>query len=247
MELQLFGFAAILKMYINVAEVNMKSSLFEHTENTSTEHKSFVPQNDHMLLVNLSGEIYAKQGSMAAYRGSIDFEFHGGGIARAFKKIVTGEDLRLMKCSGTGDLFLADNGAQIFIVDLENEQLTLNSTNLLAFGSGIEWDVNRIKSGVMGMVAGGLFNTTLTGTGSVAVTSWGKPVVLQVEDEVAVDTGCIIAWSTTLDVSVRSSVKAGAFIGRGSGEAFQMVFSGQGFVVVQPGEGVYAFSMQSTS
>ena len=30
---------------------------------------------------------------------------------------------------------------------------------------------------------------------------------------------------------------AGALIGRGSGEAFQLAFSGQGFVVVQASEG----------
>ena len=33
------------------------------------------------------------------------------------------------------------------------------------------------------------------------------------------------------------TVKAKALIGRGSGEAVQMAFAGEGFVVVQPSEG----------
>lgn len=218
----------------------MKSSVFHQTEKTDQEHEKFVMQNDHMLLVNLDGEVYAKQGAMAAYQGNIDFEYHGGGLSRTFKKIVTGEDLRLMKCTGRGDLFLADNGAEIFTVRLENEQLTLNNNNILAFDGNIKWDINRIKTGVMGMVAGGLFNVTLTGNGDVAVTSWGKPVVISVDQPVAVDSNCIIAWSTTLKVDIKTTLKAGMIIGRSSGEAVQMLFSGHGFVIVQPGEGMAA-------
>lgn len=224
----------------------MRSNIFHHTEKTTQEHEHFVMQNDHMLLVNLDGDVYARQGSMAAYQGNVDFEYHGGGISRAFKKIVSGEDLQLMKCSGRGDLFLADNGAEVFTVRLENEQLTLNSNNILAFDGGIKWDINRIKSGVMGIAAGGLFNVTLTGSGSAAVTSWGKPVVITVDQPVAVDVNCIIAWSTSLKVNIKTSLKAGMIIGRSSGEAVQMHFSGQGFVIVQPGEGLTGMLASTT-
>lgn len=225
----------------------MRSSIFHNTEKTDQEHETFVMQNDHMLLVNLDGEVYAKQGAMAAYQGEIDFEYHGGGISRAFKKLVTGEELRLMKCIGRGDLFLADNGAEVFTVQLQDEQLTLNSNNILAFESGIQWDINRIRAGVMGIAAGGLFNVTLTGSGNMAVTSWGKPVVISVDQPVAVDSNCIIAWSSSLRVDIKTTLKAGMIIGRSSGEAVQMLFSGQGFVVVQPGEGLTAMLMPSAS
>ena len=224
----------------------MKSALFNNTEITTSETDKFVLQNNHMLLVNLDGDVYVKQGAMAAYQGEIDFKYHGGGVARFFKKALTGENLQLMQASGKGDLFLADNGSEIYVVDLENEQLTVNSNSLLAFDSSLEWNINRIKSGVMGMVAGGLFNTTLTGSGKVALLSWGTPVVLQVDQPTFVDTNCVIAWSTSLQVDVHSSLKAGAMIGRGSGEAFQMAFSGSGFVVVQPGEGPMALLAHKT-
>ncbi len=224
----------------------MQSTLFQHTENTAQEHESFVLQNPHMLLVNLNGEIYAKQGSMAAYQGNVDFQFHGGGMGRMFKKMISGEDLALMKCVGQGDVFIADNGAEVHIIDMQNDQLTVSSTNLLAFESSLTWDINRIKSGVMGFVAGGLFNATLSGTGKAAITSWGQPVVLQIDQPTAVDVGCIIAWSTSLKVDIKTTFKAGSLIGRGSGEALQMLFSGQGFVVVQPGEGPAAMIMANT-
>ena len=87
------------------------------------------------------------------------------------------------------------------------------------------------------MMAGGVFNTTFTGTGTVAITSHGTPVVLDVDAPTYADIQSAVAWSTSLSTSVRRTVGAGALIGRGSGEAFQLVFNGQGFVVVQASEG----------
>jgi uncharacterized protein (AIM24 family) len=46
-----------------------------------------------------------------------------------------------------------------------------------------------------------------------------------------------VAWSTSLSTSVRRTAGAGSLIGRGSGEAFQLVFNGQGMVIVQASEG----------
>ncbi len=216
----------------------MRSTLFANTEITNRESEVFVQQNKQTLLVNLNGEIFAKKGAMTAYQGHMDFEYHGGGASRFVKKMVTGENLRLMKIKGQGDVFLADYGADVHIVYLENEQLTVNANNILAFESNIQWDITRVKAGMAGFAAGGLFNTTLSGAGSVAIVCWGTPVVIQVDQPTFVDAGCALAWSTSLNVETKSTFKAGSLIGRGSGEAFQMAFTGQGFVVVQAGEGL---------
>lgn len=218
----------------------MRSTLFENVERTDAENERFVLQNKHTLLVNLNGEVYAKKGAMIAYQGEMDFAHHGGGAGRMLKKMVTGEDMRLMKVTGRGDLFCAEYGADVHIVHFENESLTVSGSSILAFESSIAWDINRVRGGVAAMAAGGLFNVTLTGTGAVALTSWGTPVTIPVTEPTFVDTDCALAWSSSLQVDIKSSMKAGALIGRGSGEAVQMVLSGQGFVVVQPGEGLGA-------
>ena len=53
------------------------------------------------------------------------------------------------------------------------------------------------------------------------------------------DTDAIVAWSAHLDTSLKSTMSAGALIGRGSGEAVQVAFQGNGFVIVQPSEGIH--------
>src|SRR3954452_3174595 len=215
----------------------MRSSLMQNAER-STEPGSFVLQNSRMLKVDLAGTggfFYAKQGSMVAYQGDVDFAYEGsGGMSKMFKKAFTGEGMKLMKVSGSGDVFLAQDADEIFVLELENERVTVNGSNILAFESALTWDINRVEGA--SMLSGGLFNTTFTGTGALAVTAYGTPVVLQVDVPTFVDMQAAVLWSSTLVSSIRKTVKASAMIGRGSGEAYQLAFSGQAVVVVQASE-----------
>ncbi len=216
----------------------MRSTLFSHVEQ-NTQPGVFTLQNERMLKVNLAGAggfFFAKQGSMVAYQGAVDFDYQGSGsVGKMFKKAFTGEGMSLMRVSGSGDVFLAQDADEIFILMLENESVTVNGASVLAFESGLNWDINRVQGA--SVMSGGLFNTTFSGTGALAVTAHGTPVVLQVDAPTFVDMQAAVLWSTSLSTSVRSTMKLSSLVGRGSGEAFQLAFAGQGFVVVQASEG----------
>jgi uncharacterized protein (AIM24 family) len=88
-------------------ESQMKSQLFEQDKmEKEGVAGSFLLQNRHTLKVPLNGEVYVKQGAMAAYQGNIEFSFHGGGVRRMLKKVISGENLQLMKVSGARRGFL---------------------------------------------------------------------------------------------------------------------------------------------
>lgn len=200
----------------------------------------FVLQNSKLLKVELSeGEIQAKLGSMVAYQGDVKFEHAGsGGVGRMLKKMTTGEGQKLMKMSGTGEVFLADQAQDIHLLYLENEEITVNGPNLLAFDSDIDWDIKKVSGGTSAMMAGGLFNTSLAGTGFVAVLSDGPPVMLDVsEAPTFADAQAAVTWSSGVTTSIKTDVSVKTFIGRGSGESLQLAFSGNGWVLVQPSEG----------
>ncbi len=200
----------------------------------------FVLQNSKLLKIRLSeGEIQAKKGSMVAYQGDVKFEYAGsGGIGRMLKKATTGEGTSLMKMSGSGEVFLADQAQEIFLLHLENEEVTVNGANLLAFDSDIDWDIKKVSGGTSAMLSGGLFNTSLSGTGAVAVLSDGPPVMLEVGSvPTFADAQAAITWSSGVQTSLKTEGTAKSMIGRGSGETLQMAFSGQGWVLVQPSEG----------
>lgn len=189
-----------------------------------------------MLKVTLGEPVLARQGSMVAFQGNVDFAYEGaGGVGKMLKKVATGEGVPLMRCTGQGEVFLANNADQIHILHLEGAGLSVNGKNILAFEPTLSWDIERVKGA--GIVSGGLFNTRLQGHGWVAITSNGDPVVLKTDQPTFADPDAAIAWSANLTTSLNRTAKASALVGRGSGEAFQLAFSGQGIVIVQPAEG----------
>jgi uncharacterized protein (AIM24 family) len=159
-------------------------------------------------------------------------------MSRLVKKAVTGEGTQLMKITGTGEVFLADTAQDIHLIRLENDAITCNGANVLAFDAGIDWDIKKVEGGVSGMMAGGLFNMALQGSGWVAIISDGPPVLLNTgEAPTFADPQAAITWSSGISTSVKTDVKLKNLIGRGSGESIQMAFQGNGWVLVQPSEG----------
>jgi uncharacterized protein (AIM24 family) len=216
---------------------NMDAALDRYQEVETGE--PFTLQGPRLLKVELSEtSVMARNGSMVAYQGEVRFEHKGGGLGRLLKKAATGEQLRLMQASGSGELFLANQAMLVHLLRLGEDSLTVNGANVLAFQAGIDWDVTRVKGGTAGMLAGGLFNIHLRGTGLVALVSDGEPVRLDISEAPTFgDPQAAIAWSGGVHTSLRTDVQAKTLIGLGSGESFQLGFSGQGWVLVQPSEG----------
>ncbi|WP_338776677.1 AIM24 family protein [Metabacillus sp. FJAT-52054] len=208
----------------------------------------FELETPRMLEVNLDGLVWSKAGSMIAYKGQIKFEREGmleHGMGKFLKKAFTGEGSSLMKANGTGQLYLADQGKKITILSLNNESITVNGNDLLAFDPAINWDIKLMRK-VSGMLSGGLFNIHLSGTGLIAITSHYEPLTLFAErgKPVFTDPNATVAWSGGLQPGFVTDVSLKTFLGRGSGESIQMKFDGDGFIVVQPFEEIY-LSQQS--
>jgi uncharacterized protein (AIM24 family) len=227
----------------------MRSALFEQQYRETSVEEGFTLQNHKMLKVRLAGgSLMARQGAMVAYQGQLSFDYQSaGGFGKMLKKAVTGEGVDLMKVSGQGDVFFADLAADVHIIELDGtDGLSVNGVSVLAFEPTLSWDI-KMMSGA-GMLGGGLFNTVFTGAGKLAITTRGVPVVLEVDAPTYVDTDAVVAWSSSLQTSIKAAgFKASALLGRGSGEAFQVAFSGRGFVVVQPSEQLVRGGGQQTT
>jgi uncharacterized protein (AIM24 family) len=201
--------------------------------------EAFTMQGPRLLKVELSQtSVMARNGAMVAYQGEVNFEHKGGGLGRLLKKAATGEQLRLMEASGTGEVFLAHQAMLVHVLPLAGDSITVNGRNILAFEAGIDWDVTRVKGGTAGVLAGGLFNINLQGSGLVALITDGEPVRLDVAEAPTFgDPQAAIAWSGGVTTTLKTDVQAKTLIGLGSGESFQLGLSGEGWVLVQPSEG----------
>ncbi|MCD4845233.1 MAG: AIM24 family protein [Methanosarcinales archaeon] len=204
---------------------------------------TFELERDRLLEINLNGKLWTKKGSMVAYLGDIKFTREGvmeHGLGKLVKRTFTGEGVSLTKAEGSGQLYLADGGKKISILNLENQSIFVNGNDLLAFEDSIQWDIKMLKK-IAGMMSGGLFNVKLEGKGMIAITTHYDPLTLKVTPDhpVFTDPNATVAWSGNLQPDLKTDISFKTIVGRGSGETLQMAFKGEGFVVVQPYEELY--------
>lgn len=207
----------------------------------------FELESPHLLEVNLDGgghgTVWTKMGSMIAYRGSVKFTRQGmmeEGIGKFLKRQFTGEGAKLTKAEGAGKVYLADDGKKLTILQLQGEAIVVNGEDLIAFEPSLTYDVKMMKQ-VSAIVSGGLFNVRIEGSGLVAIGTHHEPLTLRVTpgQPVFTDPNATVAWSGNLQPSFKTDVSFKTFLGRGSGESFQMQFEatqGEGWVVMQPYE-----------
>ncbi|SIR95533.1 AIM24 family protein [Williamsia sterculiae] len=189
-----------------------------------------------------NSSVRAISGSMVSYQGTVQFKtagFGGGsGVLAGLKQRATGESLKLMECSGSGLVHLAVNAQYTTVLHLNNETIQVESRQLLAMAGNLQNNVT--FTGLRGMSSGqGLFTTTVTGTGQVALLSAGGPLIhLEVNPglPLVVDPDAFVAAKGQLQQSFVTDVSWRDAVGHGSGEAFSLRWQGNGIVSIQPAE-----------
>ena len=157
------------------------SEFVEESKQKDGSAEAFELESAHLLEVQLNGRVWAKSGSMVAYRGGVKFTRQGmmeQGLGNLLKKAVSGEGMQLMKMEGKGRVYLADAGKKITLLRLAGEAIFVNGNDVLAFEDGIEAEITMMRK-VAGMLSGGLFNVRLSGNGVVAITSHYEPLTLR--------------------------------------------------------------------
>ncbi|SNX63913.1 stress response protein SCP2 [Streptomyces sp. TLI_55] len=197
-------------------------------------------QNKKMVRVDLGigGQpVLARQGSMVLYQGKVDFSYKGAGFAGRIVGNATGQEMQLMRCTGQGQVFLAENSTMLHPIELQGDGICVSAENVLAFDEGLQYEVRRIEG--HGIPGGALFTMQFTGTGTIVVKTHGTPVVLPVTPTTFADANAVVAWSSAAQVVVSSQVRMrrNAYPGD-TGESVNLQFRAApgNFIVVQPYE-----------
>ncbi|MDF3301274.1 AIM24 family protein [Streptomyces tropicalis] len=194
-------------------------------------------ENPKCIRYGVAGEMFARQGSMVAFRGDLRFERRGQGVGGMLKRAVTGEGLPLMSVRGQGEAWFAHEARNCFVVEIEQgEEFTVNGRNVLCFDASLAYRIATVKGS--GVAGGGLFNSVFSGQGALGLVCEGTPLVIPVSPErpVHVDTDAVVGWTARLETSLHRSQSLGSMLRGGSGEAVQLTLRGEGFAVVRPSE-----------
>ncbi|MFC7068830.1 AIM24 family protein [Halobaculum lipolyticum] len=201
-------------------------------------HDRFELENSKLLDVDVDGSVLVKAGSMVAFEGDLSFTGKSsaeGGLTGFLKQAASGEGTPVMSVEGTGNVYVADQGKRIQVLDLDaGESISVNGNDVLAFEDRVDYEIGTVGS-LAGASAAGLTNVYLTGPGMVAITTHGDPLVLT--PPVKTDPQATVAWSGDLSPGIETNRSLSDMVGQSSDERYQMSFDGEeGFVVVQPYE-----------
>ncbi|WP_439940355.1 TerD family protein [Streptomyces sp. BBFR115] len=200
----------------------------------------WTPQNGKLIRADLGigGQpVLARQGSMVLYQGKVDFSYKGAGFAGRIVGNATGQEMQLMRCTGQGQVFFAEESTHLHPVELQGDAICVSAENVLAFDESLQYEVRRIEG--HGIPGGALFTMQFQGTGTIVVKTHGTPVVLPVTPTTFVDSNAVVAWSAAAQVIVSSQVRMrrNAYPGHtGEGVNLQFRAAPGNFVVVQPYE-----------
>jgi uncharacterized protein (AIM24 family) len=189
--------------------MTIHGSLFQEFREKESQDP-FALQNKKLLRIDMRyGEVWARTGSMVAYQGDVRFVNKGsGGLGKMLKAAATGEGVKMMQCSGTGELFVQWD---IHRIQARGATMTGGLYNVALRGTGYVAVTTKGDPIALDVASSPTF------ADAQAVVLWTAGVSM----DIRVDTGGI-----------------GSMVRGGTGELLQMAFGGQGFVLVQPSESV---------
>ena len=200
---------------------------------------------DDMQMVEIEldpGEgVRAEAGAMMYMDNGIEMQTAtGGGVFRGFKRMLTGESFFittfLYAGKGKGHVaFAAPYPGKIIPLDLSNGSMLCQKDAFLCAAQGIEIEVAFTKKIGVGLFGGeGFILQRLVGNGMAFVHAGGTIVErwLAVGEELRVDTGCLVAFSTTVDYDIQflGGFKNALFGGEGM---FLAKLTGPGCIYLQ--------------
>jgi uncharacterized protein (AIM24 family) len=218
---------------------NSVAAFFERTLEAEGGGDTFEVVNHRLVRIEVDDFVWIKRGTLIAYHGDMKFRLEevfqseairvkAGPVRSALKR----EAVPLSRAEGRGCLYLSDDGKYTRVFRLTGQRMCIASSYLLAFEPALEHR-QRLVGGV-GVLAGGVFLVELSGAGFVAIGIKGDPLTLRVTPDhpVSTDPTATVAWTSGLWPELKTDLEMRSLVAHGGGEPIQMLFRGDGYVVV---------------
>lgn len=185
-------------------------------------------------------KMMAEAGSMMYMKGPVEMEAEmTGGLMGGIKRVFSGESLFMTIFECTGDSaevgFASPFPGKIREVSINGNELMCQRDAFLCCTEGVEVDIALSKRLGAGFFGGeGFILESLKGKGTAYIHAGGNFVERELKEEetLRVDTGCLVAFDSTVDYDIKfiGGLKRTIFGGEG---LFYAVLTGPGKVLLQ--------------
>jgi len=185
--------------------------------------KTFALHENGFLEINFARSVHVKRGTVSSYSGNLKFIAESGLLGTTAQTLV--------KAAGQGKVFVYEKGRKTFLLDLNEEFIYVEGSNLLALEDTLTYRVEPIYDSSYQRK---IDTVKIFGKGSLAISTSIEPLTLRVTREypLSISSNALVAWTGNLIPTVMDDqLLENVMIESGSVQSFKIRFEGDGVVV----------------
>jgi uncharacterized protein (AIM24 family) len=185
--------------------------------------KTFTLHENGFLEINFGRSVHVKRGTVSSYSGNLKFVAESGLLGTTAQTLV--------KAVGQGKIFVYEKGRKTFLLDLNEEFIYVEGSNLLALEDTLTYRVEPIYDGTYQRK---IDTVKIFGKGSLAISTHIEPLTLRVTREypLSISSNALVAWTGNVIPTVMDDKSLENVMIENADEAgFKIRFEGDGVVV----------------
>jgi uncharacterized protein (AIM24 family) len=185
--------------------------------------KTFTLHENGFLEINFGRSVHVKRGTVSSYSGNLKFVAESGLLGTTAQTLV--------KAVGQGKIFVYEKGRKTFLLDLNEEFIYVEGSNLLALEDTLTYRVEPIYDSTYQRK---IDTVKIFGKGSLAISTHIEPLTLRVTREypLSISSNALVAWTGNVIPTVMDDKSLENVMIESVGEAgFKIRFEGDGVVV----------------
>jgi uncharacterized protein (AIM24 family)/tetratricopeptide (TPR) repeat protein len=185
--------------------------------------KTFALHENGFLEINFARSVHVKKGTVSSYSGNLKFVAESGLVGTTAQMLV--------KAVGQGKVFVYEKGRKTFLLDLNEEFIYVEGSNLLALEDSLTYRVEPIYDSSYQRK---IDTVKIFGRGSLAISTSIEPLTLRVTRQypLSISSNALVAWTGNLIPTVVDDQSLENVMIENEGNAgFKIRFEGDGVVV----------------
>lgn len=184
--------------------------------------KTFTLHENGFLEINFARSVHCKRGTVSSYSGNLKFIAESGLLGTTAQTLV--------KAVGQGKIFVYEKGRKTFLLDLNDEFIYVEGSNLLALEDSLTYRVEPIYDASYQRK---IDVVKIFGKGSLAISTSIEPLTLRVTREypLSISSNALVAWTGNIIPTVVDDKSLENVMIEFEGAGFKIRFEGDGVVV----------------
>ncbi|HEX8618969.1 MAG TPA: AIM24 family protein, partial [Thermoanaerobaculia bacterium] len=185
--------------------------------------RTFALHENGFLEINFARNVHVKRGTVSSYSGNLKFVAESGLLGTTAQTLV--------KAVGQGKIFVYEKGRKTFLLDLNDEFIYVEGSNLLALEDSLTYRVEPIYDASYQRK---IDTVKIFGKGSLAISTHIEPLTLRVTRDypLSISSSALVAWTgNVIPTVVDDQSLENVMIENVGNLGFKIRFEGDGVVV----------------